>query len=254
MIRDGIALSPDGMNAFLMIGQSNMAGRGEFADVKPIENPLCHMLRMGRWQPMREPVNPDRGIFEGPFHSGVSLAASFADEAARTRNAPVGLIPCADGGTRIDQWMPGEILFDHAVAMTRLAMRTAVLRGILWHQGESDCADDASVAAYHAKFTVMMTALRRELDAENVPVILGELSTDIGPSWGCGDRPGRMNAVFREIAKDIPHCALASARGLTLKPDGIHFDAPSCRELGRRYFAAYCSLAEPKGVHHDPEA
>ena len=70
------------MKAFLMIGQSNMAGRGDFGEVAQIDNPLCKMLRNGRFIPMREPINPDRGIFDY-FHSGVGLAASFADEYAK---------------------------------------------------------------------------------------------------------------------------------------------------------------------------
>ena len=66
------------MKAFLMIGQSNMAGRGDFGEVPPIENPNCFMLRNGRWIPMSEPINPDRSPFIY-FHSGIGLAASFAD-------------------------------------------------------------------------------------------------------------------------------------------------------------------------------
>ena len=140
------------MGSVLMLGQSNMAGRGDMGQVKPIRNPLCYMLRMGRWQPMCEPVNPDRGIFEGRFRSGISLAASFADEYSRYFQAPVGLIPCADGGTSLDEWMPGQLLYDHAVMQTKLALRTSQLKAILWHQGESDClpgkvsADDHPIA------------------------------------------------------------------------------------------------------------
>ena len=124
MAQDGIYAAEAQVGSVLMIGQSNMAGRGDLGQVKPIHNPLCYMLRMGRWQPMCEPVNPDRAIFEGIFRSGVSLAASFADEYARKFQTPVGLIPCADGGTQISQWMPGEILFDNAVHCARLALRT----------------------------------------------------------------------------------------------------------------------------------
>ena len=50
-----------------MIGQSNMAGRGDIGDVEPIHNSNCYMLRMGRWQPMTEPVNTDRAVFSGKY-------------------------------------------------------------------------------------------------------------------------------------------------------------------------------------------
>ena len=102
------------MKSFLLIGQSNMAGRGDFSEVPEIINNKCFMMRNGRWVHMREPINPDRSIFSF-YHSGVGLSASFADKYARHFDEEVGLIPCADGGTSLCEWMPGEILFDNAV-------------------------------------------------------------------------------------------------------------------------------------------
>lgn len=243
MIKDGLKIEDEVIRSYLMIGQSNMAGRGEFGDVEPINNKMCYMLRMGRWQRMREPINPDRPIFEGIYHSGTSLGASFADETARRMNVKVGMIPCADGGTSIEQWMPGEVLYDHAVMMTRLAMRSSVFSGILWHQGESACGSDENVRAYKEKFMTMMTSLRRDLGAENIPVIIGELSERISEKFtDMGERPRLMNGIFHEIAEELPLCGVVSSDGLTLKPDGIHFDAASLREFGRRYFEAYTKL------------
>ena len=102
------------MKAFLLIGQSNMAGRGDFGEVPEIINSKCFMLRNGKWVPMREPINPDRSIFDY-FHSGRGLSVLFADEYAKKFDEEIGLIPCADGGTKLSQWMPGEILYDNAV-------------------------------------------------------------------------------------------------------------------------------------------
>ena len=128
-----MAILKDGENqgekivSFLMVGQSNMAGRGDFGEVEPIENEYCHMLRMGRWQKMREPVNTDRYIFGDSFHSGIGPAPEFARCYAEHFHRHVGLIPCADGGTHINQWQPGELLYDHAVMQTKLALRTSTL-------------------------------------------------------------------------------------------------------------------------------
>lgn len=244
LIKDGLQTTSEEIYSFLLIGQSNMAGRGEFSDVEPIKNKNCRMLRMGRWQTMSEPINPDRAIFTGRFHSGTSLAASFANQIATENECQVGLIPCADGGTRLNQWMPGEILFDHAVLMTRLAMRTSRLAGILWHQGESDCNDPALVDTYKERFLTMITALRRELGAEEIPVIIGELSEKIDPEHvGRGVQIPRMNGIFHEIASELPFCAVASSKDLTLKPDGLHFNAVSLREFGLRYAAEYQKLS-----------
>lgn len=236
-IKDGIKQNDNKILSFLMIGQSNMAGRGEFADVRPIRNPKCFMLRMGRWQQMSEPINPDRTIFDNTFHSGVSLAASFADELSKHFDINVGLIPCADGGTGIKEWQPGEILYDHAVMMTKLAMRTSTFGGILWHQGESDCRE-YNEAEYRRMFLNLFTNLRRDLNAEKLPLVIGELSDKISDKWQL-DGIDKMNALLHKLSEEIPLCTVATAENLTLKPDGIHFDAVSSREFGIRYFEKY---------------
>ena len=86
------------IHSFLLIGQSNMAGRGYINEVEPINNPRIKVLRNGRWQDMFVPVNPDR-----PF-SGINLAESFCDEYSKEHDTDVGIIPCADGGTALSQW------------------------------------------------------------------------------------------------------------------------------------------------------
>ena len=242
MINDGIKLENDVIRSFLMIGQSNMAGRGDIADVPPIRNPLCHMLRMGRWQKMSEPINPDRAIFEWRYRSGVGLAASFADEVANRDGEKVGLIPCADGGTMLSQWMPGELLYDHAVMQTRLAMRTSRLSGILWHQGESDCRGDFSAEQYKEDFIKMITSLKKDVGVTDIPVIIGELSHSYGEQHGMGELPEILNGVFYEIAKELPNCSVVSSEGLNMKADGLHFDSASLRIFGRRYANAYFDL------------
>lgn len=239
MINDSLSEKLFNMDSFLMIGQSNMAGRGNLGEVEAINNKNCHMLRNGRWQKMSEPINPDRPIFSGEFRSGISLAASFADEYAKATQRNIGLIPCADGGTKISQWMPGEVLFDHAVFQAKLAIRSSELKGILWHQGETDSTDIHNIEVYADKFCLMVKEMRRQL-SESLPVIIGELSDKITPRWKIPlENVKSMNNVLESITKTLPNTALVLSSGLTLKEDGIHFDSRSCREFGKRYFNVY---------------
>ena len=244
MLKDGIILEDNKLLSFLMVGQSNMAGRGDFGEVSPIENKNCYMLRMGRWQPMSEPINPDRDVLHSYYHSGVCLAASFADEVSRYTNKKIGLIPCSDGGTKISQWQPGEVLFDHAVMMSRLALRTSEFGGIIWHQGESDCMNCFEPKKYREQFINTMTELRKALGAEDKPLIIGEISENITPEWKVGTNPIKFNKLLNELVLEIPNCRIASAKGLVLKPDGIHFNSVSLRELGIRYFNEYKKITE----------
>ncbi len=240
-INDGLTKIEGETHAFLMLGQSNMAGRGEFSDVEPIVNRNCYMLRMGRWQKMSEPINPDRGVFSGKFHSGVSLGASFADDVSRTLGWRVGLIPCADGGTKLAQWMPGEILFDHAVMMAGLAARTSKIEGILWHQGGSDCSSAEDVDAYAENFIKMIATLREALGGD-LPLMIGEVPERTDERWGMRERAPRLNGIFKTLASELPNAVLVPAADLALKPDGLHFNSVSLRLLGSRYARAYMDL------------
>ncbi len=188
MIKGVIEKRDDDILAFLMVGQSNMAGRGDMGDVDPIDNEKCVMFRMGMWQPMTEPVNIDK-TSKAEFAPGISLASSFADELQRHTGKKIGLIPCAYGGSSIEQWQPGEALYDNAVFTAKLALRRATLGGIIWHQGESNCSN-FNYGDYKAKFLRTMNGLRSELSAEELPLILGEIPKNMGTVgiWAIGQR------------------------------------------------------------------
>ena len=230
------------MKSFLLIGQSNMAGRGEFGEVPEIINPNCYMLRNGKWVPMREPINPDRAIFDY-FHSGRGLSASFADEYAKHFNEKVGLIPCADGGTKLAQWMPGEILYDNAVNNAKLAQRTSEIVGILWHQGENDSLFEEDANTYQQRFIQMITQLRKDLGNEKLPIIVGELGR-----FAASYQNGKLkymdivNEALRTMPSAIENCGFASSEELTDRGDHIHFNSVSYRIFGKRYFKEYLKV------------
>lgn len=229
------------MRSFLLIGQSNMAGRGALDEAEPLVNDRCFMFRMGRWLPMREPINID-SVIDGEYPSGVGLSASFADAYAKHFGDTVGLIPCAVGDTAIRQWMPGGFLYENAVFTARYAMKTSQIAGILWHQGEND-AEVYDEAAYADAFRTLMSRFRKDLGGQDIPLVIGELSECIDPKWNIRYAP-EMNALLHRLSEETPCCAIASAKGLTLKRDGVHFSSPSYRILGKRYFESYLTLLE----------
>lgn len=180
------------------------------------------------------PINPDR-----PF-SGVSLAESFAEAYAKKYNVDVGLIPCADGGTRLEQWQEGGLLYDNAVYQSRLASRTSTIVGVLWHQGESDCADGLR-ENYCVRFEKIMHALRRDLDLNDVPFVLGGLGDFLA---NCTVAPWVqnykvVNEELKKVAAKNAKTVFVTAKGLTGKSDNLHFNAVSLYEFGLRYFQAF---------------
>ena len=221
------------MHSFLLIGQSNMAGRGYLNEVREIDTSRIYTLRNGRWQKMFRPINPDRSF------SGVNLAESFAEAYSKKYNVDVGLICCADGGTKLSQWMPGELLFDNAVNNARLAARTSEIAGVLWHQGESDCSDEL-YPTYQARFETMMQALRNKLNLNDVPFILGGLGDYL--EFYPLKNYIHINHALQNIAVDNKMVGFASAKGLTSNPDNLHFNAQSLYDFGLRYFEEFEKL------------
>lgn len=225
------------MHSFLLIGQSNMAGRGYLKEAHKIATSRIYTLRNGRWQKMFRPINPDRSF------SGVSLAESFAECYARKYNVNVGLICCADGGTSLEQWQPESLLFDHAVYEAKLASRTSKIVGVLWHQGEADC-DEALHSTYQQRFETIMHAMRKELDLHDVPFILGGLG-DFLAACQLDEKLKNyihVNDALKNIAKNNEMTGFVSAAGLTANPDNLHFNAASLYEFGLRYFEEFETL------------
>lgn len=233
------------IHSFLLIGQSNMAGRGLIEEAVPVDNTHIKILRNGRWQKMFRPVNPDRS------KSGVNLAESFAEAYAQKHGVDVGLIPCADGGTRIAQWVPGSLLFDNAVYQARLAMRTSNIAGILWHQGESDAQNDRYLT-YEASLIEMLTQLRKLLELEDVPVILGGLGSylDDYTKGGVMQWP-QINQALLAASGKLLRCGFVSAEGLRPNADNLHFSAAALHEFGLRYFERFEELADPYRIFEE---
>ena len=223
------------VKSFLMLGQSNMAGRGFIHEVTPIYNEKIQMLRNGRWQMMTEPINYDRPV------SGISLVGSFADTwCSENQEDIIGLIPCAEGGSTLDEWAVDGVLFRHAIAEAKFAMQSSELTGILWHQGESDSVN-GNYKVYYKKLLVIIETLRKELNAPDIPIIIGGLGDFLGKE-GFGKSCTEYNFINEELQKfafEQDNCYFVTAEGLTSNPDGIHIDAISQRKFGLRYFEAF---------------
>jgi hypothetical protein len=234
------------LNVFLLIGQSNMAGRGRLDDVPSLQHAEVSMLRNSRWIPAAEPLHTDK-----PGIAGIGLGMSFAVElATRATIAPIGLIPCAFGGTSLGEWMPGTELYENAVSLTRAALRSGgQLRGILWHQGEGDSENGDDASSYGRRFQAMIGKLRAELSAETVPVITGELGTFLQRDDGT-DFSAVVNQELRGLEDAVPVYGCVGAHDLGHNGDELHFDAASLREFGIRYATKYIEMTSQPSHSH----
>jgi hypothetical protein len=234
------------LQLYLLVGQSNMAGRGYVEAQDTVPN--RHVLRLnpaGQWEIAKDPIHFDKPV------AGVGPGLAFGRAMATADiSSSIGLIPCAVGGTGIDAWAPGAYFadtktrpYDDALARARLAQQTGTLAGIIWHQGETDSSPEKSTT-YGPKLAALIARFRADLQAPNVPFVAGQLPdfqfTKTTPDGTTQPNPGaeRVNAAVAALARTVPHYTYVSAAGTTERGDQLHFDARSARLLGQRYARA----------------
>jgi hypothetical protein len=223
---------------FLLIGQSNMAGRGRLDEIAPLNSPQISMFRDGRRDMAEEPLQPDN-----PELPGIGIGMSHpVDLLAHNPEISIGLIPCAVGGTPLSRWMPSADLYENAIAVAQTALNAGTLCGILWHQGENDSLEPDAANSYGVRFTEMITSLRSDLSADNVPVIAGELGPFL-KNRNSNKLFITINKQLRQLEQSLPIYGCVSSEGLTDNGDNLHFNAASLRVFGRRYAKKYIELA-----------
>lgn len=225
--------APDKLRLFLLIGQSNMAGRAKLTPEDVTTNPRIFMLTKElTWALAKEPMHFDNA------RAGVGPGSEFARVVLKANpKAKIGLIPCAVGGSSLASWKPGGAHYAAAVARTKTAMRNGKLACILWHQGEADCTPE-QIAAYPAQFAAMIAQLRKDLEAPDVPVIIGEIGH-------FSDEATAFNRSIPKIAAGVPRCDFVMADDLNHKGDNVHFDTASMHTYGERYAESYLKMDPP---------
>lgn len=232
---------------FLLVGQSNMAGRGkvEADDRKPHPRVLMFSKEKA-WVPAVDPLH-----FDKPAVVGVGLGRTFALTLAEADpTITIGLIPCAVGGSPIEAWEPGAFdaptkthPWDDAMARAEVALPAGTLKGILWHQGESDCTPERA-PRYEKRLHDLIDRFRVTLKAPDVPFIAGQMGQFPEKPWDQDKR--QVDTVHRALPTKVRQTAFVSSDDLHHNGDSVHFDAAAYRELGRRYAAAYRTLTDRK--------
>ena len=226
-------------DVFLLIGQSNMAGRGHMieGDEDIIDKNVFILDDKGEVVPAKNPLNQYSSIRKSMSMQKISPALGFAKKIAKKTKRKILLVVNARGGTAISQWAKGETgdgYYEEAVRRTKQAMKYGQLKAILWHQG---CGDAKKTDVYMDKLSSFVSSLRKDLNAD-VPFIAGEL--------GCWRSVvDSFNVMIRTISENIPDSDWVSAKGcapiVTKKSNGKpdlndpHFDRKSQILLGKRY-------------------
>ena len=221
---------------YLLMGQSNMAGRGLVDEESTVAHPRVLMFDKKRaWVPATDPLHFDKPV------SGVGPGLTFGKKMADAQPAiRIGLIPCAVGGTSIASWAPGQEdkstrthPYDDMLARAKAALQAGTLKGVIWHQGEADVRNPG----YGKRLTELIERLRKDLSAPDLVFVASELTPL---------RPENAEAVaaFNDALHDlhVPNYGWVSGAGLDHKGDRLHYDTASARLLGQRFAEKMQSL------------
>ena len=86
--------------------------------------------------------------------------------------------PC--GGASIASIHKGTKVYGDAIAKAQWASRAGVIKGVLWHQGESDTTSPQLASTYGKKLKQLVRDLRVDLKQPNLPFVVGNLAEFYG--------------------------------------------------------------------------
>jgi len=255
-------LSATEYDVYLLAGQSNMDGRGLTADLTPEQQqPVDQCIIFYRnaiassetWKPLAPGFSmPPR--FKGPLPSprfGPEMGFARTMRADFPRQS-LALIKGSKGGTSLRaDWKPGvkgkpetqgrqyrDFIETIRMATEQLQQQGHQyrIRGLLWHQGESDAKQTQET--YRTQLTTFVARIREDVGIANLPIVTGEVFDN-------GKRDS-VRAATQDVAKADATVAIVSAKDTTTWDKGTHFDARSQLLLGERYARQMQRLQQAK--------
>ena len=242
MLCQALADTPKDFDIYLLIGQSNMAGRGllEKNDTIDAIDGVWLLNADGVPEPAVAPLNKYSTIRKELSLQGYNPGCEFGKIMHQETGCQILLVVNARGGSHIAEWQPDNSngYFKEAVNRTQEARRFGTLKGILWNQGETDV--QKKTWDYPEKFCRMISTLRKELEDDDVPVVIGQVGRW---NWAPKDDIDKFNdSIVPTTIRLVPNSSYVSSKGLQRrfkdKERDPHYGRDAQIELGRRYAEA----------------
>ena len=225
---------------FIMAGQSNMAGRGIVESEDTVSDKRIFSINKdGQIIIAKEPLH-----FYEPERTGLDCGLSFAKTLITKipDSISILIIPTAIGGSSIRQWLGDSVfrnvkLFSNFLSKVEIAKQNGIIKGILWHQGESD-ANENNIPVHKERLHLLFSKFRTEIGNNALPVLLGELGS-------FSNNPADFNLINKAIhdyAAEDKNSRVISTKDLKDKGDHLHFDSEGQRTMGKRFANAYLSM------------
>lgn len=222
---------------FILAGQSNMAGRGlvEAQDTVSSER-IFSINKEGGLVPAKEPLH-----FYEPKMAGLDCGLSFGKELLNgiPEDVSLLLIPTAVGGSSISQWLGDSThrevpLLTNFLEKVEIGKEEGVIKGILWHQGESD-ANERDIPLYKDRLSRLFGIFREAVGNERLTILIGELG-----SFSKNDENwSKINDQISAYGLSDPFVRIVETDDLDHNGDAVHFDSEGQRLLGKRFAQSY---------------
>jgi hypothetical protein len=144
------------------------------------------------------------------------------------------------GGSSISQWLEDDThrnvaLYSNFTEKVIIGKKYGTIKGILWHQGESDAANATSISLYMERLSLLTNKFRKTVGDENLPILFGELGSfsKNNENWQTINKQ-----IARYVATDA-HTALVKTHDLKHKGDTVHFSSKGQRSMGERFAKEY---------------
>ena len=227
----------DNVWVFMMAGQSNMAGRGfvEPGDTIP-DNRILTINKENEVILAKEPLH-----FYEPKMTGLDCGMSFAREllAYIPDSISILMVPTAVGGSSILKWLSdaphrGVPLLSNFKEKVEIAQKYGEIKGVLWHQGESDIKADR-IKKRKEHLDSLFTQFRTMAGNKELPIVMGKLGnySKDPKNWK------KMNARIQRYARKDKYAVAVNSNDLADRGDKLHFNSEGQRELGKRYANIY---------------
>lgn len=145
-------MKTEAVDLIMFMGQSNMAGRGDFRAAPKVEAGTAYEYRAvsapDGLLPLKEPFgvweNDKDGVYEPGMKTG-SLTAAFVNACFQQTGVPITGVSCSKGGSSILDWMPEQAYYKDGVRRMKrcehwLSKNGYIIRHRLmaWCQGCTD--------------------------------------------------------------------------------------------------------------------
>ena len=277
-VSGAIAAPNPNFHIYIAYGQSNMAGNGDInpsvdqatdpknflmlasytANASQRSGKTTQSIKVGEWYPAIPPM----------FHATENLSPADYFGRAMVDSLPgvtVGIIPVAIGAVAIKAFDKDQYKayfssaesyiqnwardydsnpYQRIVDLGKKAKEVGVIKGFIFHQGETDGAGSDWQNAVYKTYKDFITAL--DLDENEVPFVAGEMLQE-GNNC-CSSK----NAGIAQLKNKFKKFGLASSKGLKGNGrDPYHFGREGVIELGKRYCSEMLKLID-KTI--DPDA